>query len=153
MDQTLARLEALGHRLPEAPAPVGSYLNCVRSGKLLHLSGGLPIDGERRVLGKVPSRVSVEEAQEAARMVILNRLAVILAELGSLDRVARIVSLGGFVNSEPGFHDHPKVINGASDLLVEIFGERGRHVRTAVGVAALPLDVAVEISLVVEVAD
>lgn len=153
MDQTLARLEALGHRLPQVPAPVASYLNCVRSGNLLHLSGGLPIDGDRRVLGKVPSRVPLEEAQEAARMVILNRLAVILAEIGSLDQVVRIVSLGGFVNSEPDFHDHPKVINGASDLLVEVFGDRGRHARTAVGVAALPLNVAVEISLVVEVGD
>jgi enamine deaminase RidA (YjgF/YER057c/UK114 family) len=151
MDETHARLEALGHRLPAVPAPVAAYVNCVRSGDLLFISGGLPIDGDRRILGRVPSVVDLATAREAARMVILNRLAVIRAELGSLDRVRRIVALHGFVASEPDFHDHPQVINGASELLVEVFGERGRHSRTAVGVAALPLGAAVEISLVVEV--
>jgi enamine deaminase RidA (YjgF/YER057c/UK114 family) len=125
----------------------------VRTGNLLFLSGGLPIDGDRKIIGKVPSQVSVEEAREGARMVVLNRLAVIQDEIGSLDKVVRIVTLNGFVNSEPDFHGHPQVINGASELLVQIFGEKGQHSRTALGVAALPLDVAVEINLVVEVAD
>ncbi len=151
MDHTLARLESLGHKLPEVPAPVAAYVNCVRSGNLLFLSGGLPIDGDKKIIGKVPSAVSIEEAQEAARMIVLNRLSVIRAEIGSLDNVKQIVALNGFVNSEPDFFGHPQVINGASELLIEIFGDKGRHSRTALGAAALPLNVAVEINLVVEV--
>jgi enamine deaminase RidA (YjgF/YER057c/UK114 family) len=152
-DQTLARLESLGHRLPEVPAPVAAYVNAVRTGNLLFLSGGLPIDGERKITGKVPTDVTPEEAADAARLIILNRLAVIRDEIGSLDRVTRVVALNGFVNSAPDFHGHPQVINGASELLLEIFGERGRHSRTALGAAALPLDVAVEINLTVEVSE
>jgi len=153
MDQTLAKLESLGFTLPDVPAPVAAYVNCVRSGRLLFLSGGLPIDGDRKVLGKVPTEVSPEEAAEGARMIMLNRLAVIRDELGSLDKVARIVALNGFVNSEPDFTGHPQVVNGASEFLLEVFGERGRHSRTALGAAALPLGVAVEINMIVEVAD
>lgn len=151
MDNTLARLEALGHRLPEVPAPVAAYVNCVRSGNLLFLSGGLPIDGERKILGKVPTDVPIEEAQEGARIIILNRLAVVRQEIGSLDKVKQIVALNGFVNSAPDFYGHPQVVNGASELLLEIFGDRGKHSRTALGAAALPLNVAVEINLIVEV--
>ena len=145
------QLTALGLSLPSVPTPVAAYVNCVRSGNLLFLSGGLPIDGEKKVIGKVPSAVSVEEAKEGARMIVLNRLAVIQQEIGSLDRVKQIVTLTGFVNSEPDFYDHPQVVNGASELLLSIFGERGQHSRTALGVAALPLNVAVEINLVVEI--
>ncbi len=145
------KLDSLGLTLPSVPVPIAAYVNCVRSGNLLFLSGGLPIDGERKVLGKVPTDVSVEEAREGARMCILNRLAVIQDEIGSLDHVRKIVTLNGFVNSEPDFLGHPQVINGASELLVEIFGDRGRHSRTALGVAALPLNAAVEINLIVEV--
>jgi enamine deaminase RidA (YjgF/YER057c/UK114 family) len=152
-DSVLDKLASLGLALPAVPTPVAAYVNCVRTGNLLFLSGGLPIDGERKVLGKVPSTVGLDEAREAARMIVLNRLAVIRDEIGSLDRVARVVALNGFVNSEPDFHDHPQVINGASELLVELFGDKGRHSRTALGAAALPLGVAVEINLVVEVAD
>lgn len=151
MDNTLARLEALGHRLPEVPAPVAAYVNCVRSGNLLFLSGGLPIDGDRKILGKVPTDVPIEEAQEGARVIILNRLAVVRQEIGSLDKVKQIVALNGFVNSAPDFYGHPQVVNGASELLLEIFGDRGKHSRTALGAAALPLNVAVEINLIVEV--
>jgi enamine deaminase RidA (YjgF/YER057c/UK114 family) len=133
------------------PAPVAAYVNCVRSGNLLFLSGGLPIDSDRKIIGKVPTEVSIEEAQEAARMIILNRLAVIRAEVGSLDRVQQIVALNGFVNSAADFYGHPQVINGASELLVEVFGEKGKHSRTALGAAALPLNVAVEINLIVEI--
>ena len=147
------KLASLGLALPAVPAPVAAYVNCVRSGNLLFLSGGLPIDGEKRIVGKVPADVSPEEAREAARMIVLNRLAVIEDEIGSLDKVKRIVALNGFVNSAPDFYDHPQVINGASELLVEIFGEKGKHSRTALGAAALPLNVAVEINLIVEVED
>jgi enamine deaminase RidA (YjgF/YER057c/UK114 family) len=149
-DQTLAKIESLGLKLPSVPAPIAAYVNCVRSGNLLFLSGGLPIDGDRKVIGKVPADVTVEEGYEAARMIVLNRLAVIRDEIGSLDKVKRVVALNGFVASGPDFYDHPKVINGASELLLEIFGDRGKHSRTALGVPALPLNVAVEINLVVE---
>ncbi len=147
----LEKLESLGLSLPAVPAPVAAYVNCVRSGNLLFLSGGLPIDGDRKIIGKVPTDVSPELAQEGARIIILNRLAVIQEAIGSLDKVKQIVALNGFVSSEPDFYGHPAVINGASELLVEIFGEKGRHSRTALGVAALPLNVAVEINLIVEV--
>jgi len=150
-DQTLTQLEALGLTLPTVPIPIAAYVNCVRSGNLLFLSGGLPIEGDRKVIGKIPTDVSIEEGYDASRLVILNRLAVIRDEIGSLDRVKRIVTLNGFVNSTADFYDHPKVINGASELLLQIFGERGKHSRTALGVSALPLNVAVEINLVVEV--
>jgi enamine deaminase RidA (YjgF/YER057c/UK114 family) len=149
----LQKIADLGLTLPAVPAPIAAYVNCVRTGNLLFLSGGLPIDGDKKVIGKVPTVVSIEEARDGARMVILNRLAVIQDEIGSLDKVVRIVTLNGFVNSEPDFTGHPQVINGASELLVEIFGDKGKHSRTALGVAALPLDVAVEINLIVEVAD
>jgi enamine deaminase RidA (YjgF/YER057c/UK114 family) len=132
---------------------VAAYVNCVRSGNLLFLSGGLPVDGDRKVIGKVPTEVSIEEAREGARMIVLNRLAVIREEIGSLDKVKQIVALNGFVNSEPDFYGHPQVINGASELLVEIFGDKGKHSRTALGAAALPLNVAVEINLIVEIGD
>ena len=140
----LEKITALGLTLPAVPTPIASYVNCVRTGNLLFLSGGLPIDGDKKVIGKVPSQISIDEAKEAARMCILNRLAVIRDEIGSLDKVRQIVTLNGFVNSEPDF-------NGASELLVEIFGDKGKHSRTALGVAALPLDVAVEINLIVEI--
>ncbi|MES2477211.1 MAG: RidA family protein [Verrucomicrobiota bacterium] len=147
----LEKIASLGLTLPAVPAPVAAYVNCVRSGNLLFLSGGLPIDGDRKVIGKVPTDVTPEQAQEGARMIILNRLAVIQDEIGSLDKVKQIVALSGFVNSAPDFFGHPMVINGASELLVEIFGDKGKHSRTALGAAALPLNVAVEINLIVEV--
>jgi enamine deaminase RidA (YjgF/YER057c/UK114 family) len=151
MDSILARIESLGLKLPEVPVPVAAYVNCVRSGNLLFLSGGLPINGDRKVIGKVPGDVSIEEAQEGARIIILNRLAVVKQEIGSLDKVKQIVALNGFVSSAPDFYGHPQVINGASELLIEIFGDKGKHSRTALGAAALPLNVAVEINLIVEV--
>lgn len=151
MDSIQARIEALGHTLPDVPVPVAAYVNCVRSGNLLFLSGGLPIDGDRKIIGQVPRDVSIEEAQEGARIIILNRLAVVKQEIGSLDKVKQIVALNGFVNSAPDFYGHPQVINGASELLIEIFGDKGKHSRTALGAASLPLNVAVEINLIVEV--
>jgi len=150
-DRILEKLESMGLALPAVPAPIAAYVNCVRSGNLLFLSGGLSIDGDRKIIGKVPSGISIEEAKEGARIAILNRLAVIRGEVGSLDKVKQIVALNGFVNSDPDFYGHPQVVNGASELLVELFGEKGKHSRTALGAAALPLNVAVEINLVVEV--
>ena len=153
MPSILEKLASLGLVLPSVPAPLAAYVNCVRSGNLLFLSGGLPIDGDRKVIGKVPTDVSVEEAREGARIIVLNRLAVIQDAIGSLDKVKQIVSLTGFVNSAADFYGHPQVINGASELLVEIFGDKGKHSRTALGAAALPLNVAVEINLIVEIED
>jgi len=150
-DPLLQRLDELGYSLPEVPSPLAAYVNCVRSGNLLFLSGGLPARGEQMIKGKVPSQVSVEEAQEAARLCILNRLAVVVDEIGSLEKIVRIVSLNGFVNADPDFENHPQVINGASKLLVDLLGEKGRHSRTALGASSLPLNCAVEINLVVEV--
>ena len=145
------KIISLGHTLPEAPAPAGSYVNCVRSGNLLFLAGGIPPLTDDTFLGKVPTDTSIETAQEAARLITLNRLAVVKAEIGCLDKISRIVNVGGFVNSEPDFYQHPAVINGCSDLLVEIFGDKGVHSRTAMGAAALPLNVSVEINMIVEV--
>ena len=145
------RLADLDLALPEVPAPVASYVNCVRTGNLLFLSGGLPVENGEIITGQVPRDISVEDATAAARNIILNRLSVVRSEIGSLDKVVRIVNLQGFVNSAADFHGHPQVINGASDLLLELFGEAGKHSRIALGAAALPLNAAVEISLVVEV--
>ena len=147
-----ARLAALHLLLPNVPQPVAAYVNCVRTGNLVFLSGGLPIDGALRITGKVGDSVDIETAKKAAHMIVLNRLAVLKAELGSLDKITRIVALNGFVNCTPDFLDHPQVMNGASELLVAIFGEQGKHSRTAVGAPSLPFDVSVELNLVVEVA-
>jgi enamine deaminase RidA (YjgF/YER057c/UK114 family) len=152
-DSILEKLTSLGLTLPAVPAPLAAYVNCVRTGNLLFLSGGLPIDGDKKMIGKVPTDISIEEAKEGARIAILNRLAVIRDVVGSLDKVKQIVTLNGFVSSAPDFYGHPQVINGASELLVEIFGDKGRHSRTALGVAALPLNASVEINLIVEVED
>ncbi|MEZ7956227.1 MAG: RidA family protein [Rubritalea sp.] len=147
-----AKINELGHTLPEVPAPAGSYVNYTRSGNLLFLAGGIPPVNEEYT-GKVPTDTSLETAQEAARIITLNRLAVVKEAVGSLDKVKQIVTVNGFVNSEPDFYGHPSVINGCSDLLVEIFGDKGIHSRTAMGAAALPLNVSVEINMVVEVED
>lgn len=150
-DDTLSHLESLGLTLPQVPQPVAAYENSILSGNLLYLSGGLPIEGNTKYLGKVPSACSVEDAVKAAQMITLNRLAVAKNALGSLDYIKQIVTLNGFVNSDDNFYNHPQIINGASELLLKILGERGRHSRTALGVAALPLNVSVEINLIIEV--
>jgi len=146
------RLEALHLHLPEAPAPVASYVRATRSGNLIFTSGQLPsVAGVIHRTGLVGAEVSVQDAADDARTAGLNALAVLKAELGELSRVRRIVKLTGFVASAPGFTAQPKVVNGASDLMVEVFGEAGRHARSAVGVAGLPLGATVEIELVAEV--
>jgi enamine deaminase RidA (YjgF/YER057c/UK114 family) len=148
-----AALSALGLVLPAAPKPVASYIPCVRSGNLIFVSGQLPMrDGALIATGSCPADVSIEKAQECARQCVLNGLAVVADALGgSLDRVERIVRVGAFVCSVDGFTDQPKVANGASELLQQIFGERGRHARAAVGVNALPLGACVEVEMTVEV--
>jgi enamine deaminase RidA (YjgF/YER057c/UK114 family) len=146
------RLEQLGLKLADPAPAVGTYVGAVTVGKLVFVSGHGPYrDGQYHHLGKVDSEVSVEEANESARIVIVNALASLKAEIGSLDRVKRIVKLLGMVNSDPGFKRQPEVIDGASDLLVEIFGDRGRHARSAVGLGALPMGISVEIEMIVEI--
>lgn len=148
-----ARLKALGIQLPPAPTAVANYVPAVRSGNLVFLAGQGPLaNGKPTVTGKVGAQLTEEEGYKAARATILNSLAALRAEVGSLDRVRRIVKLTGWVNSAPGFTRQPWVINGASDLLVEIFGEAGRHARTAVAANELPFDIPVEIEIVVEIA-
>lgn len=121
------------------------------SGKTAYVSGQIPIeDGKITHKGKVPSPQSLEEAQKAARLCIINALAQLKSEIGSLDKVSKILKVFGFVNSSPDFTEQPKVINAASDLLVEIFGEKGKHSRVAIGAASLPLDSTVEIDMIVE---
>ena len=146
------RLGALNIILPSPPKPVGSYLPVVITGKLAFVSGQIPIkDGKVIYAGKVSKDLSVEDAQKAARLCVINALAQLKTELGSLDRISKIDKVSGFVNSPPEFTDQPKVINGASDLLFEIFGQKGQHTRIAVGVSSLPLNSAVEIDLIVEI--
>ncbi|MGB9886837.1 MAG: RidA family protein, partial [Moorellales bacterium] len=129
-----------------------NYVPAVRAGNLVFVSGQLClVKGEVRYRGKVGAELTVEQGYEAARLATLNALAVLRAELGDLDRVRRVVRIFGAVNSAPGFNRQPQVVNGASDLLVEVFGEAGRHARTAVGVSELPMDSAVEVELTVEV--
>jgi enamine deaminase RidA (YjgF/YER057c/UK114 family) len=142
-------LRECGIELPEIPGAAGNYVHCVRSGNLLFLSG----KGPRASKGKVGGTVSVEHAYGDAREVGLILLAVMRHELGSLDRVVRVVKVLGMVNGEPDFGDQPKVINGCSDLFVEALGERGRHARSAVGMGSLPNQITVEIECIVEVKD
>jgi enamine deaminase RidA (YjgF/YER057c/UK114 family) len=149
-----ARLEELGIELPQAAAAVANYVPYVFTGNLVFVSGQVTIDkGEFKYLGKVGSDLSVEQGQEAARLCALNIIAQLKEACGGdLDRVERIVKLGGFVNSTPDFKDQPKVINGASDLMVEVFGDKGKHARAAVSAGALPVGVAVEVDAVAEIA-
>ena len=145
------KLESLGIVLPMPPKPAGSYIPVVKTGNLVFVSGQIPMkDGQVQFKGQVPTSISVEDAQKAARLCIINVLAQLKVELGTLDKISRIVRVSGFVNSSPEFYEQPKIINMASDLLFEIFGEKGKHSRIAVGVASLPLNSAVEIDLIAE---
>lgn len=145
-------LKSLGLELPEAPKPVATYVPAVRAGGLLFLSGVLPMrDGRLAFAGKLGRELSVAEGMEAAKVAILNALAIAKQELGSLDRITRVVKVVGHVASADGFTDQPQVMNGASDLLVAIFGEAGRHARVATGAAELPRRAAVEIEVILAV--
>lgn len=149
-----AKLEALNITLPSPPQPVANYVNGVRAGNLIFLAGKGPryADGTE-ITGKLGQDVSIEKGYEGARLTAINQLSVLKAMLGNLNKVKRIVKVLGMVNSDPGFIEQPKVINGFSDLMVEVFGEKGKHARAAVGMASLPRGQAVEIELVVEVYD
>ncbi len=146
------RLSEIGITLPAAPKPVASYVPAKKSGNLLYTSGQLcTVDGKLKYTGKVGKEVSLEEAYEAAKIAAINCLAVIKQQIGSLDKIKQIIKVVGYVASDPGFTDQPKVVNGASDLLAEIFGDKGIHARSAVGAVSLPLNVPVEIEMIVEV--
>jgi len=146
------RLEELGLTLPEAPTPAGTYLSAKRQGNLLYLAGAGPtLDGKAVYEGKVGAEVSLEDAYKAAQLTMLNLLAVMKKELGDLDRVKSVVKVLGLVACAPGFYATPAVINGASDLLFELYGEAGRHARSAIGVFALPINIPVEVEMIVEV--
>ncbi|BCZ22450.1 RidA family protein [Mycobacterium senriense] len=146
-----ARLEELGLALPEVVAPLASYVPAVRTGNLVYTAGQLPMqDGKLLAAGKVGVGISPDEGKAMARICALNALAAVNSLVG-IDEVARVVKVVGFVASAPGFNGQPSVINGASELLAEVFGEQGAHARSAVGVSELPLDAPVEVELIVEV--
>jgi enamine deaminase RidA (YjgF/YER057c/UK114 family) len=146
------KLQELGITLQEPRAPMANYVPFVRTGDLLTVSGQICLDGEGRLAkGRLGDGVSIEDGQKAARACAINLLAQVKAALGDLDKVVRVVRLGGFINSAPGFTDGPKVMNGASDLMVAVFGDKGKHARSTVGVAALPADATVEVEGLFEV--
>lgn len=149
-----ARLKELGITLPQAPMPAANYVPFVRSGTLLFIAGQIPMEGGKpQFIGKLGREFKIEDGQKAARACALNVIAQARAALGGdLDKVKRCVRVGGFVNSTPDFGDQPEVINGASDVIVQIFGDAGKHARAAVGVGALPRGVATEVEAIFEVA-
>ena len=147
------KLKELGLELPSAAKPMANYVPAVRTGNLVFLSGHGPLEKGRLITGKLGRDLSVEEGYQAARLVAVGLLGSLKDLIGDLERVRRIVKLLGLVNSEPTFLEQPQVINGASDLLVEVFGDRGRHARSAVGTNSLPVNIAVEIEMIVEVED
>jgi enamine deaminase RidA (YjgF/YER057c/UK114 family) len=147
-------LNGLGFKLPKPPVPAANYIGCVRVGNLLFVGGNIGrIDGELKYAGKVGDRVTLEQAYEMARNCALNHLAIIKAAIGDLDKVERIVKVLGYVNVAPGFQDMPRVVNGESDLLVQLWGDRGRHARAAVGVASLSREAPVETEIIVQIRD
>jgi enamine deaminase RidA (YjgF/YER057c/UK114 family) len=148
------KLSELGITLHTPPTPIANYVGFVRTGNLLSVSGQVCVDGQGKVAakGKLGAGVSIEDGQKAARICAINLLAQLKTALGDLDKVIRVVRLGGFINSAPDFLEGPKVMNGASDLMVAVFGDKGRHSRTTVGVAVLPNDAAVEVDGLFEVA-
>jgi len=153
-DTPEARLAALGLALPPVPAPLAAYVPAVRTGAYVYTAGQLPsVDGKLLMTGKVGAEVSVAEAAALARTCALNALAAVASVCGGLSRVVRVVKVTGFVASTPEFTGQPQVVNGASELLLEVFGEAGRHARSAVGMAALPFDAPVEVELIAEVSD
>ncbi len=147
-----AKLKELNIELPAIGKPIANYVHVVRTGNLLFLAGKGPSDATGKYMtGKVGRELTIEEGQQAARLTAINQLAVLKAELGDLNKVKRVVKVLGMVNCEADFKDHPKVINGFSDLMVEVFGEKGKHARSAVGMCSLPMNMAVEIELIVEI--
>jgi enamine deaminase RidA (YjgF/YER057c/UK114 family) len=154
MTSPTERLAGLGLTLPPVTAPLAAYVPAVRTGAYVYVSGQVPVvDGKLAAAGKVGTEVSAADAAGLARTCALNAIAAAAAAAGGLDRIRRIVKVTGFVASAPGFNGQPLVVNGASELLIEVFGEEGRHARSAVGVAELPLNAPVEVELIAEVRD
>ncbi|GAB2723411.1 RidA family protein [Paenibacillus thermoaerophilus] len=154
MSKVEQRLKELGITLPPSPEPRFTYIPCNRTGNLVYTSGqDARVDGKLIYEGKLGRDLTIEQGREAARVTMINCLAVLKGYLGDLDRIVKVVKVLGFVNSAPGFADQPYVINGASDLLVEVFGEAGRHARSAIGTSELPFNTPVEIEMIVEVRD
>lgn len=146
------RLKELGYDLPETPTPLANYVPAVRTGNLIFFSGALPVrQGKPAYIGKVGGELTLEEGYDAAKITGLNLISQLKNQVGDLDKVKRIVKIQAFVASAPEFYQQPAVVNGVSDLMAEVFGERGRHARTAVAVPQLPLNVPVEIEMIVEV--
>lgn len=146
-----AKVKELGLTIPPAATPAAAYIPAVQSGNLIFVSGQLPSENGQLVKGILGKDLGVEEGYQAARLCALNCLGAVKSLVGSLDQVARIVKITGFVAAAPEFTDHPKVINGASELMQQLFGEQGMHARAAIGMASLPLGVAVEVEMIVEV--
>lgn len=147
-----AKLQELGLELSSPSAPVANYVNAVRSGNLIFMAGKGPrMENGENITGKLGADLTIEQGYAAARLTGVNQLSVLKAELGNLNKVKRIVKVKGMVNSTPDFKDHPKVVNGYSDLMVAVFGKRGKHARAAVGMGSLPSNIAVEIEMIVEV--
>lgn len=147
-----SRLKELGIMLPPPPSPMGAYVPATRTGSLIFMSGVLPmVDGKLAFSGKLGSDLSIEEGYNAAKISCINALSILKSELGSLEYVKRIVKVTGYVASTPDFYDQAKVVNGASELLAEVFSESGRHARAAVGCPSLPVNTPVEIEMIVEI--
>jgi enamine deaminase RidA (YjgF/YER057c/UK114 family) len=150
------KILALGIELPNAPRSAGSYVQVAITGNLVFVSGQLPVESgsipmQVKYKGKVGKDISVEEGQEAARLCTINALAQLKSTLGSLEKIRNFVKVSGFVNCDTAFSNHPQIINGASDFILQLFGEKGRHTRSSIGVSSLPLDSAVEIEFIVEI--
>ena len=149
-----ARLQELGIQLPTPGKPMANYVGCTQDGNILYLSGHGPFkDGKAAFKGKLGKEITLEEGYQAARLCAIGHLGVLKAKLGDLDKVDQVLKLLAFVSSANGFDQQPAVVNGASDLLVEVFGDRGRHARSAIGTSQLPLDIPVEIEMIVRVRD
>ncbi|MBI1914539.1 MAG: RidA family protein [Planctomycetes bacterium] len=148
------KLRELGITLPAAPAAVGAYLPWARTGNLIFTSGQLPwLEGKLAYTGKLGADLGLDQGYQAARLCAINAIAQLAAAAGDLERIRQIVRIEGYVHAAPGFHDHPKVLNGASDLFNAVFGPRGQHTRTALGINEMPLDAAVQLSVLAEVVD
>lgn len=151
MSKTEEKLKEMGLALPDVPAPVAAYVPGLQAGDLVFTSGQLPTSAGKLAKGKLGADMTEEDGYKAARVSALNCLAVVKSVIGDLDRVERVVKVTGFVNSAPDFTAQPKVVNGASDLLVEVFGDAGKHSRSAVGVSALPLGACCEVEIIVKI--
>ena len=148
------KLMQMGITLPAAPNPAANYVNVVRTGNLLYLAGKGPNGPDGKyITGKLGQDLTIEQGYEAAKSVAVNQIAVLKAELGDLSKVTRIVKVNGMINTTPDFTDHSKVMNGFSDMMVAVFGEKGKHARSSVGMCSLPFNIAVEVELIVEVED